>query len=315
MSAATELTADHAPPRADDIDLGAAGGALLFSALWGGLSSTVKVALDYFPRLGLAGARFGLGLLAIALWAAATRQSLRLTRHEWRAVLPLALLFIAQIAAFNVGIDKGSASHAVVLVNTHPLFVALLAHYFIGNDRLDVRKLCGLVAAFAGIIVMFSEQFIHAKHASMVGDAIGLLSGFLLGAILVKTKLLTQSISPLKVLVGQYVVGVPTFLLLSALVESPAQWHPAAAAVLPLLYQGVIISGLCFVGMTRLLQRYPASKITAFSFTTPVFGAFISHAALGDPLTKGLLFGVALVALGIFIANRQPNGSLPVMMD
>lgn len=278
---------------------------MLLSALWGGLSSTVKIALDYAPRMGLAGLRFGLGLAAIVLWAALTRQSLRLTRSEWRAVSPLALLFFAQITAFNVGIDFGSASHAVVLVNTNPIFVALLAHGCIANDRLEGRKVLGLLAAFGGILALFAEQLFDARASTLLGDTIGLLSGFLLGAVLVKTKLLTQRISPLKVLVGQYLLGVPAFFLASAFLEPPADWQLGAAAVLPLLYQGVVISGLCFVGMTHLLQRYPASKISAFSFTTPIFGALISHLLLGDPLTRGLLAGAALVAIGVYLANRQ----------
>jgi len=305
---ATIRVDDEVAPRADSLDLAGAAWALLFAALWGGLATSAKLSLQFVPRLGLAGVRFGLGFLALALWALATRQPLWLSAREWRAVLPLSVLFVLQIVSFSFGVDYGTASHTVVLINVHPLFVALLAHWLLHDDRLHPRKLVGLVAAFAGVVSLFAEQWIATAPGLLLGDALGLLSALLLSLVLVKTKLLTRTMTPLKLLVGQYVVGVPAYFALGALFDPPGHWRLEAGALAPLLYQGVIVSGLCFIGWTQLLQRYPASKLTAISFVTPLCGAVIAHWVLNEPLTIGLALGGMLVALGVLMANQPENG-------
>jgi drug/metabolite transporter (DMT)-like permease len=40
-------------------------------------------------------------------------------------------------------------------------------------------------------------------------------------------------------------------------------------------------------------------------FLTPVFATLISHFALGEPITPGLLVGGAIILAGLFLANRQ----------
>ena len=53
-----------------------------------------------------------------------------------------------------------------------------------------------------------------------------------------------------------------------------------------------------------LIARYSASRLSAFTFLTPLFGVAAGHLVLGEPLTGAFAAAVALVAGGLILVNR-----------
>ena len=287
---------EHMPPRAMGI-------ALFLALLWGGLAPAIKISLSDVPPLGAAWLRFGTGMVAITLWAALVeRVRLRPTRAEVPHLLALGVLFALQIPTLNIGTMSTSAGHSSTLLSAYPLFVALFAHRLVPGDRLSPIKVVGMVVAFVGVAVVFAER--GASGVSLRGDAWVLLSAVLLAGLLVYTKRLTAWINPYRVLLGQMVVGVPVFLIGSLLWEGPAAYRFSWSVTVAILYQGLVVAAFCFTVSIHLIRRYPPSRVTAFSFSTPLFGVLLSALLLGEPVTPGLGIGVACVAVGIYLANR-----------
>lgn len=98
--------------------------------------------------------------------------------------------------------------------------------------------------------------------------------------------------------------GVPVFLALSVCLEG-ISYHLTLPVMAALLYQGIVVAGLCFVVQIHLLRKHPASQLTAFALTTPLWGVTFSHLLLNDPLSRHLLLGGALVVTGIALANHR----------
>ena len=288
---------EHLPPRAMLM-------AVFLSLLWGGLAPTIKISLSGVPPLGVAWIRFGIGMIVIALWSSLVER-IRLwpTRAEGLHLFALGVLFALQIATLNIGTMSTSAGHSSTLLSAYPLFVALLAHWLVPGDRLSPIKVAGMMAAFAGVALVFAER--GGSGGSLRGDAWILLSAVLLAGLVVYTKRLTAWISLYRVLFGQMIVGVPAFLVGSLLWEDPAAYQFSWQVTLAILYQGLIVAAFCFTVSIHLIQRYPPSRVTAFAFSTPLFGVLLSALLLGEPVTPGLGIGVACVAAGIYLANRR----------
>ncbi|GAB4241850.1 MAG: DMT family transporter [Acidobacteriota bacterium] len=286
---------------AGNLNLRGAAAALGLCALWGGVAPTVKIAVTGMPPLAAAAARFAIGLLALWLWCRLQAVPIHLPRGARLAVFLYSLVFVGQIACVNQGVAWSLASHVVVLVNTSPLFVALLAHFFLTYDRLSFRKLAGLAVAFAGVAYLFLSK--APEGASVAGDFLGLFSGFLLAVLHVTSKRLVARVSPVQLVLHQFLWGVPIFVILSALLE-PHSYRITLPVALALLYQGIGVAAFCFVSWLRLLQRFPASQLASVQFTIPVFGVILSHWLLGEPLTASLLVALPAVALGIWLVSR-----------
>jgi len=79
---------------------------------------------------------------------------------------------------------------------------------------------------------------------------------------------------------------------------------PSALALGALAYQTLWIVPVTFVVWFALIQRYSASRLSAFTFLTPIFGVAAGHLVLGEPLTLAFAAAVALVAAGLVLVNR-----------
>lgn len=55
-----------------------------------------------------------------------------------------------------------------------------------------------------------------------------------------------------------------------------------------------------------LISRYPAGRLSSFSFLTPLFGLLAGALVLGEPVGWVLLLALLLVGIGIALVNRPP---------
>jgi drug/metabolite transporter (DMT)-like permease len=79
---------------------------------------------------------------------------------------------------------------------------------------------------------------------------------------------------------------------------------PSAVALGSLLYQTLWVASFTFLAWFALVQRYSASRLSVFTFLTPLFGVAAGHVVLGDPLTPAFAMAVALVVAGLVLVNR-----------
>lgn len=64
-------------------------------------------------------------------------------------------------------------------------------------------------------------------------------------------------------------------------------------------------TGFCFVTWTSVLKKHSPSQLVVLFFATPLFGVLLSHLLLGDEINPSLIIGAGLVAVGIYMVNRQ----------
>jgi drug/metabolite transporter (DMT)-like permease len=264
----------------------------------------IKLGLEDAPPLRLAWMRFVLGGVVIALWAWLTGRlaGFQLRRGEVRSLLVVTLLFVAQIGTMNVGTALTSAAHSAILLNLYAVHTVVLSHFLIPGDRLTVRRLAGVVVAYAGIVVLFARQT-AAGRASLLGDGIMFVSAFLLAERTVYLARVVQRLDPVKLLLAQAALGSAVFVAASALVErQPTAW--TLRLVLALLYQGALIAGFNFVANLWLLRRYRPSALAGFFLTQPIFGVVIAALVTGDRLTGDLIIACVAVAIGIGLTTR-----------
>jgi drug/metabolite transporter (DMT)-like permease len=89
---------------------------------------------------------------------------------------------------------------------------------------------------------------------------------------------------------------------------------PGPLALALMAYQAFWVVGLTFLLWFALVKTYSASKLSAFTFITPLFGVVASYFIMHDTLT--LAFGAAalLVIAGLYLVNR-PGAVVPVAID
>ena len=78
-----------------------------------------------------------------------------------------------------------------------------------------------------------------------------------------------------------------------------------------MVYQTVWIVGTTFLIWVALVKTYSASKLSSFTFMTPLFGVIGGYFVMHDTLTLAFAGAALLVMAGLYLVNRpgEPAGN------
>ena len=274
---------------------------------WGLQQVAIKIAIPGVSPALQAGIR-SIGSLLL-LWGWSARNGVRLVGRDgslWPG-LAAGLLFAVEFLLIFSGMTFTTASRGVIFLYTSPFIVALGAHLFVPNERMRVIQAVGLLCAFAGVAVAFADGLRLPTSRELIGDAMILLAAVAWGAttVLIKASRLA-SISPNKVLFYQLGVSAIALPILSAMMGESGVTALTGPVLASLAYQIVIVAFASYLTWFWLIAQYPAGKLAAFSFLTPLFGLVAGGALLGERISAAMVAAMLLVCFGIYLVNRRP---------
>lgn len=293
--------------RKEQLDGRAAAILLACCLFWGFQQVLVKATLPELAPVFQAAVRFVGATLILWLWC------------RWRGValfgrdgtlwpgLLAGTLFAIEFAAIYAGLQYTTASRLTVFLYTSPFWVAVVLPLLVPAERLWPLQWLGLLCAFAAVAFALREGFTEGGAGlTWQGDLLGLAAGALWGLTTVTiraTKLVR--IAPEKMLFYQVAVSSAVLPLLSLALGEHWNWHWSAFAATSIALQTVIGAFLSYLAWMWLLAHYPATRISAFVFLTPIFALVFGALWLHEAVTPSLLASLALVAAGIVLVNRR----------
>lgn len=290
---------------------------LLCCMFWGFQQVLVKATVTEVAPVFQAFVRFALAAGVIALWCLWRRVPLGVATEPpgaWHAGLVAGALFAGEFACIYIGLQFTSASRLTVFLYCAPFWVALLLPRFIPGEGLRGWQWLGLAGAFVGAGLALGDGLLTvgdpARPQAWLGDLLGLTAGLMwaLTTVVLRTTSLAR-VAPAKQLFYQVGVSAAVLPLLSLALGEPWTLQFSAFAWGSLLAQALIGAFASYLVWMWLLTHYPATKMSAFVFLTPVFALLFGALWLGEAVTLPLVGALALVAVGIVLVNRRPAGA------
>ncbi len=287
------------------LDLFATSLAVLLCAIWGGAFVAIKIGLFDMPPLGSGALRFCLTSLVLLAWAYYHRVPLRHGKTEIKALTVLAVMFLYTNIVAYVGTSLTTSGRATVFFFTQPIFLALLAPSFLPGDRLTMRKGYGLGLSLCGLIALFFTQLGGGITSTLIGDVLVMSGALVTAASSIVVKRTSGRIHPVSLIFWQSLTSWPLMALFSWVFESGQEFVLSGRAITSILYLGVISAAFGFVAFAWLIQRNAATRVTALTFLTPVFGVGYSWLLLNETLDITHILGVVGVCLGVYIVSSS----------
>jgi drug/metabolite transporter (DMT)-like permease len=296
--------------RRDAIDAFAAGTMLLLTFSWGLNQVLIKVSNAGYNPVFLTFGRSALAALLIYGWC--RWRGIRIFDRDGTlgAGILAGVLFGAEFVLIFFGLDYTTAARGALMINTMPFWVLIGAHFWLG-ERITLTKFAGLVLAFAGVALVFSDKLSLPDASAIRGDLMLLGAGILWAAttIVIKGSRLATA-SPEKTLLYQLAVSAVFALPLIPL-AGPIVREVDLLATASFLAQAVYIVAFTYMVWFWLMRRYPAASLSSFAFLSPVFGVLCGAVLLGEPLSWRIFVALVLIAAGLTVVNRPARRSLP----
>jgi len=287
---------------------------LFCAVLWGSAFPVLKVSYaelgiapdDRYAIIVLAGIRFFLASLIIfILIVVGIRQSPKVNRKMLPQLFLLGLLQISlQYFFFYNGLAHTTGMKGAILSSAGIFFVVVLAHFVYADDRLDWRKIIGLTAGFAGIILINSGKHLTLDF-SWQGEGFMILSGLVSAIGTILAKRISKEVHPFVLTAWQMLLGSLLLIAVGLLGLKPHAMVFTNKALLLLLYSA-FLSATAFSLWYAILKYNKAGEISVYKFMTPVSGAILSALFIpSERLTLNMFMALGLVALGVIIVNYQ----------
>ncbi|AEG91163.1 DMT family transporter [Ramlibacter tataouinensis] len=278
---------------------------------WGFQQILIKATVAEVPPLWQAALRFAGATALLGLWCVVRGVPLFARDGTLRAGLLAGALFTGEFACIYLGLRDTTASRLTVFLYTSPFVVALLLPRFVPVEKLRGAQWVGLLIAFGAVALAFAEGF--AGHMvtprQLRGDALALAAGTLWGltTLVIRSSAMATA-SAEKTLFYQVAVTAAVAPLLSLALGETWSLGYSARAWGSLALQTVVGAFASYLAWMWLLRHYPATRMSSFTFLTPVFALVFGVALLDEPLTAQLVLALAGVAVGIVLVNRKPAG-------
>ena len=159
---------------------------VFLAVVWASAFFNIKLATDSFGPITIAFIRVLLGSLPLIILCLYNNIKIEVFSKDWpwfAAIGFVNLVFPFFLIAY--GVKNVQSNLAAILMSTSPLTSTLLAHFFINNEKINLLKVIGVSIGFAGIVYLFSDNFLINENNlfSALCILIGSL-GYVVGGIL-----------------------------------------------------------------------------------------------------------------------------------
>lgn len=244
----------------------------------------------------------------------------------------------AQIVLFHIfcaytleywALECVTSAKACLLYNLSPFITALLC-YFLRNERLTARQICGLIIGFLGFIPILVAQ----TSLEQIGWHVGFLSCYEIALIfsvissaygwMVVKQLIDRGYS-LVLINGISMTGGGIMAFLLSLVKEGLPMIKEVPVTLPQIvrvigstaaermvmlgvysFALVIIANIIGYNLYGyLLSRYSATFLSFAGFMTPLFAALLGWIFLGEQVTWHFFATMILVLFGLYLFHEK----------
>ncbi len=261
--------------------------AIVACVIWASAFAVAKVGFEYVPPILLSGMRFALaGLILIPLILIRRESIAQAIRQDWRFMTIFALVqTFMQYGLFYVGLDKVPASISAIVIGAGPLFIALMAHWMMPNEKLTLRKVVAIAAAITGVVFISATKGGMSISSSgfFFGLSLLLLSNIIGGYANIMVAKHKRELSPVILTAFANFVGGVLLLIVGAFFEK----FPTEPLPMKFYFTWLWLAFIPAAGFSiwyTLLKRpgIKVSDLNMWKFIIPVVGCILSWIMLAD---------------------------------
>ncbi len=295
------------PQRKDHLD-GLAIVLLLACCLFWGLQQVLaKATLTEVPPVFQSAFRAIGATVLLSLWCKLRGVPLLVRDGSLWLGLLAGAFFTFEFACIYLALSHTGASRVTVFLYTSPFWVAALLPIFVKAERMNRLQWLGLSCAFAAVVFALWES-LQKAGSGRLGDILALLAGASWGltTVVIRATSLAK-ISAERLLFYQLACSAVVLPLISWAMDErwPSLGGLSSFAWISLFLQTAVGAFASYLLWMWMLTRYPAGKMSAFVFLTPVFALVFAALWLSEPVTANLVIAIALVCLGILLVNKR----------
>jgi drug/metabolite transporter (DMT)-like permease len=277
----------------------------LLSILWGGSFFFNGVVLKELPPLTVVLLRVAIAALMLLPLLRAYRIPLPKGVPGWKPFFAIGLLNnVLPFSLIVIGQTYVSSGLASILNATTPLFT-IVVMAVAGEEKLSARRIAGLVAGLAGVIVLHGGGL-----AFEAGQGIGILlclaAAFSYGLSALLARRLPANSPPLATATFQLLASAAMMTIVAGVVDRPWQLPvPSAATWLAVIGLAALSTALAYIVFFQILRRSGATNVMLVTLLIPVTAILLGYFALAEEVSQREIIGALVIGSALLLIDGR----------
>jgi drug/metabolite transporter (DMT)-like permease len=279
--------------------------------IWGSTYLAIRVGVESFPPLLLAGSRhivFGLLFYPLLRW----RTGIRPTLAHWRtSAFTGFLLLLVGNGGVCVAERTVPSGVTALLVATVSLWMVLVDWARPGGVRPVPRVLSGLLLGFAGLALLVGPKELGGSaRIRPTGVAILVVASFAWACGSLYCKHGQMPSSPLLGATMQSLTGGIALWIVGGAAGEVRSLHLAAVSTrswVALAYLIFFGSMMGFSAYIYILKHSTATRVATYAFVNPVVALFLGWLLLGESITLRTMLAAAVILAAVLLVITAPH--------
>ena len=276
---------------------------LLLAAIWGSSFAFIKVGVAEVPPFTLTAVRLGMAALFLIGLMGITRRSFPTGKSLWAMMATSALIGNALpfclIAWGQQSIPSGTAA---ILMGVMPLITMVLAHSLTDDEKLNSRKVIGMVVGLIGLCVLVGPAALEGLTSSVKGmiALLGAATCYGFNAVLIR-----RMMAPDRTAAVTMVLAIAALMVLpfAFILENPFEVEASMRAWSAVITLGILHAALATLIMFAIIARAGASFFSQLNLLVPIAGVAWAAILLSEIPGPNSLAALGLIISGILIAR------------
>ena len=241
---------------------------------------------------------------AVMLWVG---QSMRPLLKHWK-IITVAGFFGNAMPFFLIswGQGKVDAGLTAILMAVMPLITLVLAHFFTGDEKLNVFKIIGFCLGLLGVAVLIGFDKLATLGEETVRQYAIMGGAFCYAVHAIVSKHLTN-MPRQAVTVAVLLVSCLMMLPFSLYLDQPWTLTVSSEAAWSLVILGVLPTAIGTLMLFAIVERQGAGFLSQINFLVPVFGVLWAIVFINEMLPPDALKALLIILAGVAIARIKPK--------
>jgi drug/metabolite transporter (DMT)-like permease len=278
--------------------------------LWGSAYAMTHIGIEALSPAVLVCARLTIGSIVLGVATLLIRAPMPALRDTktWGALaligatgtlLPFLLITTAQTTV--------PSALAAVYIAAAPLAVAVLCHFFIPSEKLNVKRTIGIGIGFGGVCLLFAPALLDQSSGAVpiAPQLLLLVAAFFYASATIVVRLVNPQVHPVAMSFG--------FVTLAALFSLPfavAAWPPEGVQletrhILSALGLGAMSTGVANLLYVIVVRRVGAIFVSNVGNLAPFWSILVGAVAFGEALPATTFAALAILLAGVWLVQRR----------
>lgn len=219
-----------------------------------------------------------------------------LKKEDLTTIILIGIILSIHFAFFTFGVKNTSIASAVILVSSHPIFVGIVAHYFL-KEKLSFLNIIGILLGFFGVAILSFGDF---GNSTLYGNVLSLFAGICAGFYIIGGRKIRQKVTLITYVFIAYLVCALFLLLFS--VSLSVKLYPIEKNELSIFILLAIIPTIFGHTMYNYSLRYVKARVVSISLLgEPLCATILAFAFLNEIPSYFIFIGGAIILAGIYL--------------